>query len=155
MYHYTMCGLDNVWLENGYTLREGKYGQEVAVDHADELHLAIAGALTKKKGTLTAKEFRFIRKSIGLSQQRAAEWVGVTEQTLSLWERGQSPVTTAGDRLIRLMWTAKQEPNAPVGDYVERMNTVDRIIHQKIVAREAESRWDSKMEPSDEAEACS
>lgn len=31
MYHYTQCGLDNVWLENGYKVKKTAYGQAVAV----------------------------------------------------------------------------------------------------------------------------
>jgi len=42
MYHYTLCGLDNVWLENGYQVRETSYGQGISVHDVEGLHEVIA-----------------------------------------------------------------------------------------------------------------
>jgi putative transcriptional regulator len=42
MYHYTECGLDNVWLTNGFTKKQTAYGEAVAIAHADALHKLLA-----------------------------------------------------------------------------------------------------------------
>ena len=39
--HYKMCGLDNIYLRNGYNLEQTDYGEAVSVRDADELHSAI------------------------------------------------------------------------------------------------------------------
>jgi DNA-binding transcriptional regulator YiaG len=94
MYHYTESGLDNVWLENGYTVMKTPYGKATSVVDADALHELLAIGLTDKKGRITGKEFRFLRTMACLSQKSLAHMVGVSEQALSLWERtGKVPVS--------------------------------------------------------------
>lgn len=88
MYHYIECGLENVWLINGYTVREiDGYGQVVSFDDLCGLHKTIGISLTKKN-YLSGDEFRFLRKECELSQAKLAHSLGVQEQTVSLWERG-------------------------------------------------------------------
>ena len=41
-YHYTECGLDYVYLVNGYTWHQTPYGRGVSIEDADGLHDAIA-----------------------------------------------------------------------------------------------------------------
>jgi len=48
--HYTACGLDNVWLANGFTIKETKYGKGVSIDDVDGLHRLLASNLVEKKG---------------------------------------------------------------------------------------------------------
>ena len=66
-FHYTACGLANVWLANGYTLKTTRHGAAVAVNDVDGLHQLIANTLIDKPGRLTGKEFRFLRTQLGLS----------------------------------------------------------------------------------------
>ena len=44
-YHYTECGLDYVWLRNGFKRHETPYGSGVAITEADQLHKVIARAV--------------------------------------------------------------------------------------------------------------
>ena len=67
--HYTACGLDNVWLASGFTVKETKYGKGVSIEDVDGLHQLLASNLVEKKGLLTGKEFRFLRVHLGLTQQ--------------------------------------------------------------------------------------
>lgn len=148
MYHYTMCGLDNVWLENGYTVKKTAYGNAVSITHAEELHGLIASDLICKTGRLTGKEFRFLRTHLALSQAGVAQMLGVTEQSVSLWERtGKVPL--AMDRYLRLIWIGKHNPSKTIASVIDRINTVERIIHQKIVAKETKSKWKSHVENTD------
>jgi len=61
-YHYTQCGLDDVYLMNGYHEQDTPYGKGVSIDNADDLHKAIAMQLCLKKAELHPKEFRYLRK---------------------------------------------------------------------------------------------
>ena len=38
MYHYTECGLQNVWLTNGYDVCEVDGEKAVSISDVDELH---------------------------------------------------------------------------------------------------------------------
>jgi len=87
MYHYTSCGLDNVHLKNGYTLKETPYGPGVSIEDIESLHLAIAADLLRQKTPLTGAQFRFLRKEQDLTQAQMAAILGVTEQTVAAWEK--------------------------------------------------------------------
>ena len=80
MYHYTECGLDNVWLENGYKVHKTPYGKGVSIDDASGLHAVLVAELVKKQGRITGKELRFLRTHLALSQSNLAKCLGATEQ---------------------------------------------------------------------------
>jgi len=143
MYHYTDSGLNNVWLQNGYNVMDTPYGKAVSIDDADGLHQLLAIQLTRKKGRLTGKEFRFLRVLLGLSQQSTGQMQGLTEQAVSLWERtGKVPV--AADAILRMLVLEKLIGDGKMGDIINRINTVERLVNQKIVATEHKKKWTSK-----------
>jgi DNA-binding transcriptional regulator YiaG len=144
MYHYTECGLDNVWLENGYTERMTPYGKGVSIEDADGLHSVLVSALLEKKGRVTGKELRFLRVELGLSQDNLGRCLGATDQSVSLWERtGKVPATS--DALVRLLVIERLRGNVKVTKILDRINDVDRLVNQKIVARETRRRWRSEV----------
>ena len=55
-FHYTACGLDNVWLANGFKVKTTRHGNAVAVNGVDGLHQLIAQTLIDKPGRLTGKD---------------------------------------------------------------------------------------------------
>lgn len=142
MYHYTECGLDNVWLENGYVSKKTAYGKAASVDDAIGLHKVLAMELTQKKGRITGKELRFMRTVLGMSQDGLGRCVGATEQSVSLWER-TGKVPQYADSIVRLLLSEKLNGNSKVTDIIERINTVERICNQRIVAREKKHKWTS------------
>ncbi len=145
-YHYTECGLDNVWLTNGFVIKKTPYGVAVSVEMADQLHAAIAMDLVNKKARLTGKEFRFLRQQLCMSQTNVAKAHGVTEQAVSLWER-TGKVPKANDILMRLCYQGKVNGNAALASIIDRMNDVERLVHQRIVAKTTKAKgWRSKME---------
>ena len=145
MYHYKECGLDNVWLENGFVAKATPYGKAVAIDDAVELHKLLTLDLTMKKGRITGKELRFMRVVLSMSQEGLGKCVGATEQSVSLWERtGKVPQST--DSIVRMLASEKLNGNSKVSDVIERINTVERICNQRIVAREKKHKWTSKVE---------
>ncbi|MEW6100412.1 MAG: helix-turn-helix domain-containing protein [Pseudomonadota bacterium] len=145
MYHYTMCGLDNVWLANGYTVYETPYGRGVSIHDADGLHRALALRLADKPGRLTGKELRFLRTHLGLSQAGLAKMLDVTDQAVSLWER-TGRVPKSADTLIRMTVLAKLDGDRKIGEVIERISTVERMVSQRIVAREYRRRWTSTVQ---------
>lgn len=150
MYHYTQCGLDNVWLENGYTVKKTAYGQALAIEDADGLHKVLALELIAKQGRLSGKELKFLRVAMGLSQGGLGRLLGATEQSVSLWER-TGKVPQAADGLTRLLAVEKLNGNCKVSDVIERISTVERLLNQRIVARETRRKWVSKRQAADEA----
>lgn len=150
MHHYTACGLDNVWLKNGFIIKDTPYGKAVAVVAVERLHELLAKKLTIKPGRLTGKELRFLRVQMGLSQSGLASMQGVSEQAVSLWER-HGKVPKAHDSLTRLFYLAHAESDTLLKQAIDQVKTVERLVHQRIVASASGTKWSSKVEVAQEA----
>lgn len=140
MYHYDTCGLDNVWLCNGYSIKETPYGQAVAIHDADQLHAALAELVALKQGRLLPKEIRFLRLHLQHSQVKLGELLGVDEQSVGLWERNRRKMARAGEALLRVMVLDKlrKKRSATV---VISLAAADVIPNENIFVKETEDGW--------------
>lgn len=134
-FQYTACGLDNVWLANGYKVKTTRHGDAVAVNDVDGLHKLIAQTLIDKPGRLSGKEFRFLRTQLGLSQEALGVMLDFSENAVSLWER-KDTVPAACDQWLRMSVLAKLEGNAKLADAITRTQTIHKLIYQKYVVKE-------------------
>lgn len=141
MYHFTDGGLRNVWLVNGYTEHDTPYGPGVSIHEADGLAAAICSALTRKPAPLTGAELRYVRAAgMLMSQPALGKLIGADGQSVARWEKsGRLP--RWADKLVRLVYLAHAEGSVPIRRAVERINTVERIVGQRIVVEEVRGRW--------------
>ena len=59
-YHYTDSGLDNVWLEDGYTIEnDPDYGEIISIEQVQDLHRFLGRMLVALPRPLNGAEFRF------------------------------------------------------------------------------------------------
>lgn len=110
MHHYTECGLDTVYLEDGFTLESHpRYGDVLTVDNLLALHLEIGRHLVQLARTLNGAEFRFLRSELDLSQRALARMLGTNEQSIAKWEkeRGKPVANKAAERLLRLFFASR------------------------------------------------
>lgn len=113
-YRYEASGLPYVTLEGVEVSRCPACGEtEVAIPAIEQLHRVIAGALIRKRGRLAPAEVRFLRKYLGWSGADFARHMGTTQETVSRWENGPTPIGASADRLLRLLVATK----APMTDY--------------------------------------
>ena len=126
MYHYTDGGLRNVWLANGYRLQKTPYGQAVAIDDLEGLTQVICQALCKKTSKLTGAEFRYLRQGLMLSQPSLGQMLGVSGQSVALWEK-HSKVPKMADAMIRLIYTAHTHGDERVKNIVTALNESERF----------------------------
>jgi DNA-binding transcriptional regulator YiaG len=103
MYHYTRCGLDNIWLRNGYRTEDlGEYGESVVVENVEQLEQAIARHLVDQARPLTGQEFKFLRIMLDMSQSEVGRRMGKDYQTVARWEAAaRTPVPQFSDVAIR------------------------------------------------------
>ena len=128
-YHYLECGLDDVYLVNGFERFETARGTSIAIKEIDKLHKAIGKNLCRHKKELNGKEFRFLRREMLMPQAVLANLFGVKEQTVHRWETGKSPVPRAVESLVRLMYM-DEVPN--VRKQLRRIADIeDEIDHQR------------------------
>lgn len=71
--------------------------------------------------------------------------LGVTDQAVSLWERNGS-IPVAEDALVRMLVLQAISRDGNVKEVIERVNTVERLINQRIVARARDHKWTAKAE---------
>ncbi len=146
MYHYTDGGLRNVWLANGYEIRKTPYGEGVTFHNLDGLTRSICKALTRKAAPLTGAEFRYLRSAgMLLSQPALGKLMGIDGQSVARWEK-TSKVPRWADKLVRLLHAAHAEGTEPIAKAVERLQTVERLVKQKIVIRESRGQWHPKLQ---------
>ena len=141
LYHYTECGLDNVWLENGFQIHKTPHGEGVSFNHAEQLEQIIALGIISSASPLEPKEFRFLRNQLDMTQLEIAGLFGVDVQTIARWEKGENPINAAADRLMRLLYWEQRDKTVPVKDTLWRL-TEDRAQKKaKLVWREERGHW--------------
>ena len=103
-HHYTMCGLDYVYLKSGVTKHETDYGSGISVKNGDELDRVIAGYVITSLARLRGQEVRFLRAILHHSQTELAACLGVKRITVARWEGAvNTPIPGPSDRLLRLV----------------------------------------------------
>jgi DNA-binding transcriptional regulator YiaG len=153
MYHYTDGGLRNVWLANGYEIKKTPFGEGVTFHDLDGLTEAICLALTQKSGVLTGAEFRYVRSAgMVLSQPALGKMMGIDGQSVARWEKS-GKVPRWADKLVRLLYVAHAEGNTPIRRAVERIQTVERLVKQRIVVQETRGHWEPSLEDGEPAPA--
>lgn len=106
-YHYTECGLENIYLSNGFAFSETQRGKAVSIHDMDGLHKAIGLFLVTSKKDLSKKEIRFLRDEMLMSQYTLGKLLGVSEQTVHRWESGKSAIPKPSEYLLRILYREK------------------------------------------------
>jgi len=141
-YQYTDSGLDNVYLENGYTIHQTPYGEGVSIEDTDGLHQAIGQWLVSLPKPLTGAECRFLRLEMGMTQRDLAASLGLEEQAVRRWEKNRDGhFNGAADRLLRVLYVSYCDNNGEIRTLVERLNQLDQIEHAQGRFSDTDSGW--------------
>lgn len=139
--HYPECGLDDVYLLNGYETVETPYGSGIAVKDVDALREAIAWHLATRKKALTGKEIRFLRKQLDLTQSELARLLGVDAQTVARWEKGTSAIPGPAEALLRLLYVEHAHDAVKVHDLLQRLDALDAGVSDRKIFETTEGGW--------------
>jgi DNA-binding transcriptional regulator YiaG len=109
--HYVECGLDNIYLRNGFT-KEMLDGEEyLSVEDIDGLHKAIGLHIVLEKKAPTGKELKFLRGELDMTQSDLARVLSVTDQSVARWEKGQSEPNGPAVLALRLIYLLSLVPD--------------------------------------------
>ena len=122
MYHYKECGLDNVFLLNGFKEHETEYGKGISFTCIEGLHKAISLHIIRRDNKLSGKDFRFLRKELELTQQQLAKYLGIKPLEINRWELEKTAgINPLADRLLRLLYLEKTLGNPHVLELLETL----------------------------------
>ena len=159
-FHYKRCGLDNIYLLNGFEAEDEDGERFVTVMDVDGLHKAIGLHIITYRKTLAPKEIRFLRKTLNLTQAEMGRLISQSDQQVARWEKGENNISGPADRLLRLMFAGellRDDPNVPVPmEFLHRLEAIDADDEEKLEFCNNDGDW--KERPSqmtdDSEEAC-
>jgi DNA-binding transcriptional regulator YiaG len=123
---YTACGLDNVYLLNGFK-REIIDGEEyVTIEDLDGLWKAIGLHLVTTRKMLAPKEIRFLRQHMDMTQAELGARLRVSDQTVARWEKDQCEKDGPADLMLRVLFLgsplAQPEGNDILRDLIKLLD---------------------------------
>jgi DNA-binding transcriptional regulator YiaG len=154
--HYTACGLDDVYLVNGFT-REKIDGEDtITIEDMDGLWKAIGLGLVTGKKALAPKEVRFLRGHMDLTQAELGAKLRVSDQTVARWEKGETPVPGPADVLLRVLFLACQRAQPEGGKMLEQLIKMLEALRERDEPEHTERtifvlhkrKWEREREPA-------
>lgn len=144
-YHYTDSGLDNIYLENGFSVYDTPYGKGVSIEDTKGLHQAIGQWLISLPKGLTGAELRFIRLEMELTQKDLAGILGSTEQNVRRWEKARAkPILRTADYLLRALYSEFIGGDGDIRRMVDRLAKLDQMDHAEARLCDTNKGWQIK-----------
>ncbi len=143
-YHYTQCGLEDVYLLNGYKRHKTPYGSGVAIENVEELHKVIAEHLCVNKAFLSGREFRFLRKLMDLTQSEVAMFLGCDVQSVARWEKGKAEASGAADKVMRILYLGSmgsERSGTDAAELIKKLASLDARMTDRQVFEETARGW--------------
>lgn len=104
MYHFTECGLNYVYLANGYNITHEDGEEFVSFDDLDMIQFSIADHICKQTIRMSGQQVKFIRKELDLSQSKFGEILFCDRQTVARWEKGEVALPKLPEAMIRALY---------------------------------------------------
>jgi|SRR5690554_2028022 len=148
--HYTACGLDNIYLLDGFHVVEGKRGRSVRIEDQQGLHKAIGAFLIRQKRSLNGEELKFLRHELGLSQPALAHLLGESEQSVARREKRKQGWArpTPQERMLRFMFEERLGGNESLEEFLKALADLDAQQQEEV-----EFSKDGKWSLAEEKEA--
>jgi DNA-binding transcriptional regulator YiaG len=127
--HYKACGLDYIYLANGFT-REMMDGEEyVSIEDLDGLWKAIGLYLITTRKELAPREIRFLRDHMDMTQAELGKRLRVSDQTVARWEKGETNNLGPADLMLRVFFLASEVAQPEGKEILEKVDQLfDTII---------------------------
>lgn len=146
-YHYAECGLDNVYLSNGFHFKGIARGRAISIHDIDGLHKAIGMHLVISRKDLSKEEIRFLRDEMLMSQTTLGRLLGVSEQAIRRWERGKTTIPKPTECLLRLLYREHvDDQNGKIASLLKEIADLEDLIHDRpILFVDTKQGWQSAV----------
>ncbi|MDF2120112.1 hypothetical protein PY365_31580 [Roseiarcaceae bacterium H3SJ34-1] len=129
LYHYTECGLDNIYLLDGFEIEEVDGEEFVSVHDVDGLWKAIGLNLVANRKTFSPTEIRFIRSQMDKTQAELASLLRVDDQTVARWEKKKCKIPGPADLALRFLFLASPVAQPEGGEALASLHKmVEKIV---------------------------
>jgi len=118
-YHYDVCGLEGIYLLNGYSVEHIDDEEFVSVTNVEGLHKEIGRHLVTNRKALTPREIRFLRKTMDMTQSDLATLLSTTSQSVARWEKGTCEMPGVSEKLLRIFFLTSLLGNAELEELKE------------------------------------
>jgi DNA-binding transcriptional regulator YiaG len=146
MYHYESCGLSNVYLRNGYEVKQTAYGEGVSIIDLEGLHRALARKIISSSSPITKDEFKFLRKELDLSQSNLGKIFDVDESTIRNWETGRTEITKLADFSLRCLFDESLHCESVLARSIKDICNLNREIHKVSLSLSEDHHWSAEDE---------
>ena len=141
-YHYTGCGLDFVYLANGFKTHKTPDGEGVSIEDADGLHKVIAREIVTSPQRLRGQEVRFLRGAMDLSQEGLAKIMRTTRGTIARYEGAATkPMPGQAEAALRMFVALKLCGHEIAEQIVDLLQEIDELKHGDIAFSETPHGW--------------
>jgi putative transcriptional regulator len=141
-FQYKGCGLDDVYLLNGYDIHETRNGQAVTIKNMEGLHRAIGRYLVQHKKLMNGKELRFLRVQMDLTQSELGKLLGYSDQQVARWEKGRCSIPTPANKILRFLFQEHLgNKNISIRDFLELIDSLDERLSDKQAFEKSDKGW--------------
>jgi len=133
LFSYTSCGLQGIFLKNGFDEIETSSGIATSIHDIEGLHRTIGLSLICSQATLSQREVRFLRKEMDLSQNHLARILGVSESSVRNWESEDAQrnnIPGPADRMLRVLYQNSVQ-SGEVREILEHISELSQDVHMK------------------------
>lgn len=128
MFHYVACGLNTVYLVNGYEEIDHPEGKGFQIEDIKGLHVAIAHEIISQPSGMNSDEFRFLRTELNLSRKALASLLGLSFETIKKKESGENPIGKLEDAVLRLLYAESRNEVSMVKQSLEGIASIERSL---------------------------
>jgi DNA-binding transcriptional regulator YiaG len=130
LYHYTDCGLDYVWLLNGFTFHRTPHGDGVSIKDARALHARLALDMIAQPHPLQGQDVRFLRGLLRVSQEGLARVLRQQRGSVARWEADPNKdIPGAADSALRMFYALKAGGHDVAVKVVDLLQEIDELQH--------------------------
>jgi len=143
-YHYTISGLDNIYLLGGVFEHDTDYGKGISIADIDGLHRLISSNIINAPRRLLPKEFKFLRKEMRCSQTALGNLMGVSDQTIARIEKDETIASVAFEAAFRVL--AHETifgKHAAIKNFLDEINKIEDHMHEqfKLIFKKEHTEW--------------
>lgn len=115
--HYTDCGLDNVYLLNGFDDSD----EGLIIKDMRGLHKAIGMNIVCQRKAPSGRELRFLRDEMDMTQVELGTLLGISSQSVARWEKGQTEQIGAAVFSLRVLYLMSVLPEKEVATFLAEL----------------------------------